>query len=242
MIFRWAIYGDAIKNVELLHYSIASFKKQFGENHQYIVFTDYPGLVADADVRQIIDNSPLYVSSVAPWKKWYPSFRLDINQIEFFIDYDVFLVKYPKEIALFLGDPTKKFAILDEFKGKRWQHGVMRKKSSGLTPFVNSGFFIQKAGCDISKDFTEEFEWWKQNIKPEEHTHHDEQGSLAIALTKHLNELYILPKDKYMLIGKTENANILNLDVVTLFHAVYPDHPAFYRLRSELKRNPVGSQ
>jgi len=221
MIFRWCIYGEAVKNIELLKCSISSFRKHFGNSHQYIVYTD-SDISVDVEVRKITNDSPLYVISEAPWMKWYPRFRLDINQTEFFIDYDVFLVKYPTEIDLFLSS-EKHFAILDEFKGRKWQHGAMHRSGS---PYINSGFFIQKAGYDITPDFMQEFEQWKDVKEP---THHDEQGSLANALSKHLDELYILPKDKYMLIGKTENANLESLDGVILFHAVYPDHPAFYK-------------
>ena len=237
MIFRWCIYGEAIKNIELLQYSINSFRKYFGDEHRYVVYTDNEQFVSEkvnAEVRQIYHDSLFYVVSEAPWMKWYPSARLNLSQTEFYIDYDVFLVKYPTEIDEFLSNPKFKFAILDEFKGKRWQHGIMYKYAPVGTPYVNSGFFIQKAGHDISYDFIKQLSWWKENIKKEEHTHHDEQGSLAIALSKHLDELYILPKDKYILIGKTENANLTDLKDVTLFHAVYPDHPAFYKFKNEL--------
>jgi hypothetical protein len=211
MIFRWSMYGDAINNIELLQYSIESFRKHFGNDHKYIVYTDNQDAVAEkvnAEVRQIYKDSLFYIKSEAPWMKWYPTARLSITQTEFYIDYDVFLVKYPKEIDEFLANPKLKFAILDEFKGKRWQHGIMYKFAPAGTPYINSGFFIQKAGQDISYDFIQQLKWWKENIKPQEHTHHDEQGCLAIALTKHLNELYVLPKDKYMLIGKTENSHL----------------------------------
>lgn len=246
MIFRWSIWGNYIsKNIELLHHSILSFKKYFKNNHQYIIYTDNPQLVSeqldtDADIRKFPSNknAQFCITSKATWLKWCPSSRLDINQTEFFIDSDVFLLKYPKEIDLFLSDPKLKFAIMDEFLGQSWQHGAMRKKAIPDTPFVNAGFFIQKVGCDISSDLIEEFEWWKKNIKYTERTHHDEQGSLAIALTKYLKngELYILPKDKYILIGENENTNIENLDDITLFHAVYPDHPAFYKFKDYLDK------
>jgi len=56
---------------------------------------------------------------------------------------------------------------------------------------------------------------------------------LAVALTKYLvkGELFILPKKKYMLISETSNAGIENLDNVTLFHATYPTHLAFYKFK-----------
>jgi hypothetical protein len=246
MIFRWSIWGDHIsKNIELLRYSILSFKKQIGSNHQYVVYTDNAEYVKKyldktIDVRQFpADRNSLFcVTSKATWLKWCPSARIDINQTEFFIDSDVFLLKYPKEIDAFLSNPNKKFAIMDEFFGQSWQHGVMHKRATSDTPYVNAGFFVQKAGCDISDGLTKEFHWWQDNIKDNEQTHHDEQGALAVALTKHLvdGELYIFPKDKYMLIGPNENKDIENLENVTLFHAVYPDHPAFNKFKNFLDK------
>lgn len=244
MIFRWSIWGKHIeKNIELLRYSILTFKKQFGDNHQYVVYADNPEYVASSvdpivDVRQFPASGDFCVSSKATWLKWCPSSRLNINQTEFYIDSDVFLLKYPKEIDSFLSYPKKKFAIMDEFFGQTWQYGAMCKKATPSTPFVNAGFFVQKAGCDISEDLTREFNWWKENIKDVERTHHDEQGALAIALTKYLSndELLILPKETYMLIGENENTDIENLTAVTLFHAVYPDHPAFYKFKNILDK------
>lgn len=246
MIFRWSIWGDYIfKNIELLRYSILSFKKQFGNNHQYIVYTDNAKYVEEylnkaIDIRQFptSENSLFCVTSKATWLKWCPSSRLDINQTEFFVDSDVFLLKYPEEINTFISNPNMKFAIMDEFLGQSWQHGTMNKRANPETPFVNAGFFVQKAGYDISPDLIKEFEWWKENIKKGEQTHHDEQGALAIALTKYSKrgELYVLPKDKYILIGENENTDIENLNDITLLHAVYPNHPAFYKFKDYISR------
>lgn len=246
MIFRWSIWGDHIsKNIELFRYSVLSFKKQFGNDHQYVVYTDNVGYISEyldktIDIRQFpTDEDSLFcISSKATWLKWCPSSRLDINQTEFYIDSDVFLLKYPKEIDLFVSNPNMKFAIMDEFLGQSWQHGAMSKKATSETPFVNAGFFVQKAGHDVSDDLIKEFGWWKKNIKNNEQTHHDEQGALAIALTKYFTsgELYVLPKDTYMLMGENENTDIDGLEDVTLFHAVYPDHPAFYKFKHFLDK------
>lgn len=255
MIFRWSIWGEHIlKNIELLHYSVLSFKKQFGDNHQYIIYTDDAEFVSSrlgigADVRQFPSggDSQFCLISNATWMKWCPASRLDISQDEFYIDSDVFLLKYPNEVDNILSNPKIKFAIMDEFLGQPYQHGAMHKKATPNTPFVNAGFFIQKAGQDISNDLAREFDWWQKNIKHNEQTHHDEQGALAVALTDYLvnGELVILPKERYMLISETSNAGIENLDNVTLFHATYPTHPAFYKfkhilnglLHEELKLN-----
>lgn len=244
MIFRWSIWGEHIsKNTELLRYSIFSFRKQFGNNHQYIVYTDNVDLAsrqldAGIDVREFPagDSSRFCITSKATWRKWCPSPRLDVAQDEFFIDSDVFLLKYPDEINFVLSNQQIKFAVMDEFLGKPYQHGAMHKKATPCTPFINAGFFMQKAGYDISADLLKEFEWWQKNIKHSEQTHHDEQGALAVALTKYLvnGELFILPKKKYMLISETSNPDIESLDNVTLFHATYPTHPAFYRFKHVL--------
>jgi len=241
MIFRWSIWGGhVLKNIELIRYSIFSFKKQFGNDHQYIVYTDNPDFVlkqldAGISVRRFPPKtgSQFCVTSKATWLKWCPSPRIDIKQDEFYIDSDVFLLKYPEEVDVFLLNPKMKFAILDEFWGQPYQHGVMHKKATSDTPFINAGFFIQKAGNDISGDLAKEFSWWRENIKNDEQTHHDEQGALAIALTKHLmnGELFIFPKEKYMQTSETSNPHIENVDNVTLFHATYPTHPAFYKFK-----------
>lgn len=245
MIFRWSIWGDALsENIEMLSYSIRTFQKQFGKNHQYIVYSDDAHFVSKrltifgVDIRPFPPerHSPFCVLSKATWLKWCPSSRLDIHQDEFYVDADVFLVKNPEEIHAFLSNPKMKFAILDEFCGQSWQHGAMSRRATSNTPFVNAGLFVQKAGQDISDDLMREFNWWQKNITFEEQTHHDEQGALAVALTQYLKngELLVLPKESYAIISETSNVGIENLDRVTLFHATYPTHPAFYRFKSVL--------
>ena len=246
MIFRWSIWGEhTFKNTELLKYSILSFRHQFGDNHKYIVYTDNMNAVTNKlkDIADVFDfnlsiKNQYNIQSRATWMKWCPKAKLHLNQTEIYVDSDVFLLKYPKEIIDFISNPVYKFAIMDEFYGQSWQHGAMQKKASQDTPFVNAGLFIQKAGHSISDKLFIEFEWWKKNIIQGAQTHHDEQGALAIALTDYFKkgELYILPKDKYILIGPNENQNIENLDQITLFHAVYPDHPAFYKFKGVLDK------
>ena len=244
MIFRWSIWDEHLQtNIELLRYSILSFKKQFGNGHQYIIYTDdcsalEESLNTEVDMRAFPSDrhSPFRVHSKATWLKWGPSPRLDVNQVEFFVDSDVFLLKYPKEIDALLSNQKTKFIIMDEFFGQPYQHGVMRKKATTDTPFVNAGFFVQKVGYDISSDLVKELEWWHKNTTDSEQTHHDEQGALAVALTKYFvnGELSILPKDRYMIISETSNVGIENLDTATLFHATYPTHPAFYKFKHVL--------
>lgn len=238
MIFRWSIWGEKVNNSVMLSYSISSFRKWFGIGHSYIVYTDdrdfvYKQINSLAEVFQFPndENTLFNIYSKATWLKWCPNSRLDINQTEFYIDSDVFLLKYPVEIVSFLNSDKLKFAILDEFKGESWQHGSMKRKALPSTPFVNAGLFIQKTSFDITPELLSEFYWWKENIKKVEQTHHDEQGALAIALTKYLlnDEVLILPKEKYALISNEQNADIENLDDITLFHSTYPDHPAFYK-------------
>src|SRR5688572_26635154 len=149
MIFRWALWGIKQDNCEMIRYSIESFRKWFGKDQQYIVFTDDRNLVSKqlaglADVHQFPNdkNTLFNIQSKATWLKWCPNSRLDINQTEFYIDSDVFLLKYPTEVFSFLSNEKQKFAVLDEFKGESWQHGAMKKKALPETPFINAGFFI----------------------------------------------------------------------------------------------------
>lgn len=245
MIFRWSIWGpNKEKSLELLKYSVLSFKKQFGKSHRYIIYTDSPHELVGkfskiAEVLDFDNSSNEYdVDSITTWRKWCPTARIDISETEFYIDSDVFLLKYPKEVDEFINNSKLKFGILDEFRGQSWQHGAMRKRGVKEAPFVNAGFIIQKAGYSISSDLLKEKKWWEENISKEEQKHHDEQGCLAIVLTKYLKdgELYIFPKDKYMLIGPNENKDIGSLENVIMFHAVYPDHPAFYKFRNVLDK------
>lgn len=244
MIFRWSIWGtDTKQKAELLKYSILTFKHHFGNEHDYVVCTDDVNVITEivgnlANVIGFNENikSIYNIESKATWKKWCPRVRLDINQIEIYIDSDVFLLKHPFEIENLIANSKVKFAILDEYLGQPWQHGAMKQKATSNTPFINAGMFIQKVGCDISIELEKELAWWKENIPLSEQTHHDEQGALAIALTPYLvtGELSILPKDKYMLIGPNENKDIENIETITLFHAVYPEHPAFYKFKFHL--------
>lgn len=246
MIFRWSIWGGGLsRNLELLRYSILSFKKQFGSEHQYVVYTDDANFVAAqlnkaAHVQSFPDvgQSPFCIESKATWRKWCPSPRLDVNKTEIYVDSDVFLLKYPEEIASFIADSKTKFAVLDEFLGEPWQHGAMQKRATANTPLINAGLFIQKAGYDITHDLLGELNWWQSNILTDEQTHHDEQGALRLALAKYAaaGELCILPKNRYLIIGENENTEIENLEAIILFHAVYPEHPAFYKFKHILDR------
>lgn len=246
MIFRWSIWGeDKEKRTELLTYSIRSFRHHFGNGHNYVVAADdvesMRHLISSlADMIEFHEYGPSVfdVDSKATWRKWCPRARLDVQKDEVYIDSDVFLLKHPVEIDALIADPKFKFAVMDEFLGQPWQHGAMNRKAPLDKLFINAGVFIQKAGWDITPDLVREFEWWKNNIRKEEQTHHDEQGALAIALKPYWEkgELLILPKDKYVLIGPNENNHISSFSDVTMFHAVYPEHPAFYRFRKHLDR------
>lgn len=246
MIFRWSIWGTSkSKNLELLKYSILSFKFYFGDKHDYFVFTDDTKTLKEsigniANISSFCEGGEcIYnIESKATWKKWCPRVRLHTSETEIHIDSDVFLVNYPSEIDQLIAQPKVKFAILDEFLGQPWQFGAMKRKATSKTPFVNAGLFIQKAGYDISTDLESEFSWWKENILSSEQTHHDEQGALAIALSPYhvSGELKILPKDKYMLIGPNENTEVESIESLTLFHAVYPEHPAFYKFKFHLNK------
>jgi hypothetical protein len=244
MIFRWTLWGKD-KNLDMLKYSVDSFIACFGKSHRYILYTDN---VKEIDISFIGDleiynfneskNNIFNIESKATWKKWYPKPRIDIEQTEVYIDSDVFMVEYPKELDQFIKNEKYKFAIMDEFNGQAWQHGAMEKKNVKDAPFVNAGLFIQKAGFDITEDLLTEYKWWKNNVSQDEQTHHDEQGALAIALTKYnkRGELFILPKDKYPLISDHENKDLDTLDEIVVFHATWPEHPAFYRFKDYLNK------
>jgi len=244
MIFRWTLWGEN-KNLDMLKYSIDSFIACFGEKHRYILHTDNAKEIDVSFIGNIeiynfneSENNIFNIESKATWKKWCPKPRIDIKQTEVYVDSDVFMARYPTEFDDFIENDKYKFAIMDEFNGQAWQHGAMQKKNSKDAPFVNAGLFIQKAGFDITEDLLIEYKWWKDNISQDEQTHHDEQGALAIALTKYNDkgELFILPKDKYPLISDHENKDLDTLDEIVAFHATWPEHPAFYRFKDYLNK------
>ncbi len=244
MIFRWALWGGN-KNLDMLKHSIDSFIACFGKNHRYILYTDSVkeidiSFIGDLEIYNFnkYENNIFNFESRATWKKWCPAPRIDINQTEVYVDSDVFMVGQPKEFYDFIENDKYKFAVMDEFRGQDWQHGAMQKKKARDAPFINAGLFIQKAGFDITEDLLSELRWWKDNISLNEQTHHDEQGALAIALTKYNNkgELYVLPKDKYPLISNHENKDLSTLDGVIAFHATWTEHPAFYKFKDYLAK------
>jgi hypothetical protein len=51
-----------------------------------------------------------------------------------------------------------------------------------------------------------------------------------------VHELTIFPKETYMLIGENENNLKKSIEDITLFHAVYPEHPAFYKFKDYLNQ------
>jgi hypothetical protein len=242
MIFRWSLWGNNPKNIEMLFYSISSFRTFFGTDHEYIVYTDNEKNIDEsinkiAAVRIFPADCIFNIKSKPTWMKWCAGPRLDPHTTEFYVDMDVFLVKYPTEIMDFLHNDQYKFAILDEVKGEPWQHGSMQRKDTEHTPYVNAGLFVQKAGYDITDDFVDEYKWWQHNIPVDEHTHFDEQGALALALERYVqnDEVCILPKDKYSLFSKELNTHIQTLEQITLFHSMGSDREAFYRFLPELR-------
>ena len=86
MIFRWSIWcQNKEKNLELLKYSVLSFKKQFGKNHRYIIYTDSPHELVDklGNIAEVVDfnssNNEYGVDSITTWRKWRPTARINIS-------------------------------------------------------------------------------------------------------------------------------------------------------------------
>ena len=243
MIFRWSSWGNKSQLDTLLYYSISSFQHFFGfENHKYLLFTDdisghSESLLGLVEVNLFSDfTSPFNIESRATWRKWIPSLRIDINQAECYVDSDVFLLKPPKEIFDFLENKTVKFCILDEFEGDGWQHGCFEKYPTETKLYINAGLFIQNSGADITENLLPLFDWWQSNVPNDMHSHHDEQGALATALTSYYlrNQLTVLPKEKYMIVSKYQNSDLRDLSNVTLLHSTYPNHPAFFKFKDDI--------
>src|SRR5690349_11168833 len=104
MLFRWSIWGDKPRTLEMLRYSIATFRATFGGCAEYRVYTDEPLEVATAvgDLASTLayDEHPTVtfdVDSPATWRKWCPAVRVTEHQTEVYVDSDVFIVGDPVE-------------------------------------------------------------------------------------------------------------------------------------------------
>lgn len=246
MLLRWSIWGRSVNNdIEMLRDSIRSFRKHIGNEASYIVHTDEPSIVSPfigniAEVRSYWQNDETIFSyfGKATWAKWCPNARLVPGETEVLIDSDVFLVQKPLELTDFKNKyPRDAYLLLQEKTGKHWQRGIFAKRIDRAMPFINAGLIVQGPDANISNDIEEQYTWWDSNRTLLTETFHDEQGALTAALiaAQRHGRLFLLPKDKYIIVSPLSNAGLTDLNGVILFHATHPEHPAYHKLRWLLK-------
>ena len=104
ILFRWSIWGDKRKLLELLVCSVDTFRRAFGVHARYVVCTDEPAEIS-ALMHACVEIMPyaneevgFYVETKSMWRKWCPWPRLDRTCHEFYVDADVFIVSTPTEL------------------------------------------------------------------------------------------------------------------------------------------------
>jgi hypothetical protein len=244
IIFRWSIWGDKRPVLELLSYSINTFKHAFRNTARYVVCTDEPAALAlaiDTGVDVLPYDSvprPLFsIDSRATWKKWCPTPRLDSTSIEFYVDSDVFLVGEPVELRRFISAPSgPPYLALREAPGSPHKVGRFSSRILEGIPPINTGFLGQRAGFNITKELLDEFRWWEENIPKEQRESHDDQGAVVAILSRYylIGLLELLPQERYMVVSPTSNRHVQQLKGVAAIHTTHSNHPGFERFRRQI--------
>jgi hypothetical protein len=245
ILFRWSVWGDKRQLVETLPYSVGTFRRAFGDDAQYIVFTDEPHelkeLLEDAaDVRPYGDGekSPFNLDVKPTWRKWRPTPRIAPDCTEFYVDADVFLVADPVELRRFSADPSaRSFVVFREAVGVSARVGRFGSRILEGMPPINTGFLGQKAGVDITRELLRELRWWHDSVPPEHQTFFDDQGAVVAVLARHylIDQVELLCQDRYCIVSPTSNSHLQNLDGVAAIHTTHPTHPAFHRFRDDIE-------
>ncbi len=244
MLFRWSIWGEKKQNLEMLLYSISSFRIYFGNSARYVVYTDEPSEVSNrlgctTEVYSYNTHSSrcFDISSIATWRKWCPVVRLVPGKIEFYVDSDIFIVGQPNEILGFCaGVSGNRFMTMQESIAARWCFGRFDSRVSICSPPINAGLIGQQPQADLTFNLLNEFRWWQENITPEEATFHDEQGAVVAALFPYITEglVDLLSTERYRIVSPRSNSDLNELSNVALIHTTYPDHPGFHKFRTLL--------
>jgi hypothetical protein len=242
VLFRWSAWNLSRRSCELLQYSVASFRRAFGSNARYVIFTDEPLALSDHAKSGIeilaYDAFPNRefddIGSVTPWRKWCPTPRFAPGTSELFVDSDVFLVSDPAELREFLcgsDSSATGYLAMQESLPERWTLGRFESRVPLDVPPVNAGVIGQRGDADIGPALRRQYEWWQQNVAVSSATPHDEQGALVALLTTVRNRLSLLPENRYRIISPRSNASVRDAAGLALVHATYPDHPAFETFR-----------
>ncbi len=241
-VFRWAAWQPTKTLSFMLDFSVASFRRWFGEQHRYVVFTNDPGLLqsyrrTEYEIRRIDERGAAFNDGRATWKKWAPVARLDRSRVEFRIDADIFLLKPSAELERFCeGRSAYRFVSTQEEFSEPWPYGNFAARLSNPRTPINAGFIGQVAGADLTADLEAAYRVWRNGVAEKDIRYHDEQGAVAYALQRHIEagDVLLLDPMRYRVVCPLNNPPVGSLAGITLLHAAYPDHPAFYRFLPEL--------
>jgi hypothetical protein len=253
MLIRWSIWKVTPASCEMLRYSIASFRRAFGTQAKYVVWTDAPDSLSsligsDAELRgyNSFPRRHFDVVSTAPWRKWCPTPRLTPGEPELLVDSDVFLLAKPEELIEFLHPRSPSdagYLTLQEALPERWTLGHLAPRVPADAPPVNAGLVAQRGDADLTDALLKEFHWWQMNIPAAASSLHDEQGAVVAALCAERHRLSLLPEAKYRIVSPRSNPHVTEPNGMALVHATYPDHPGFSTFRSAIQRYiDIGTQ
>jgi hypothetical protein len=245
MILRWAIWDYDDSAVEMLNHSIGTFRAYFGDSARYVVCTNDPvnlpeKLLFPAEVMAFsLDPESLYMERRGgAWRKWAPIPRLDFTDYEIRIDADIFLLKEPVELKEFCQGNGTQFIVTTEEFDAVWQYGNYLDQLPPNFVHINAGLVGQAPYADLSDGLYEAFKWWQDKL-PEDQIHsHDEQGAIALVLESFaaLDQVTYLPTETYRVVCPLNEPPVESTDGITLMHATYPDHPAFYEFKREIAK------
>jgi hypothetical protein len=240
-LFRWSLWNPNDASIAMLEQSIGTFRRFFGDEARYVVYTDAPAaldgrLRADAAVLPYTIPGAEYIDPRATWLKWAPRFRHDVEFTEFRIDADIFLLDEPTELREFIAGDGSDFLATQEEYIEQWPYGNFGARlSEGFAP-VNAGLVAQRAGCDLSAEIRQAYQWWSAHVMEQEVLYHDEQGAVCWVLQRHVQagRVRLLDPARYRIVCPTNAVPVETLDGLIAMHAAYPDHPAFYKFLREI--------
>lgn len=237
-IFRWAVWNIDELRFAMLKSSIQSVKYFYGSDVEYVVFTDEPMLLTSslsglAHVRHLGASDPKVLCSPSTWRKWLPSIRLDPCSVEIYLDIDYFLVARPVVLDEFISGRRGKFLVANEDFSGNQPYGIFVDRIGSKFVAVNAGLLGQHVGCSLERDYLSEMHWWHKQERQTASLYHDEQGAIAFALQRHIQEgsATILDKSKYPMINSSNLDEFRDLSEICGFHATEHEHPAYWKLR-----------
>lgn len=261
VVFRWTLWRPTPLFLTMLGHSIGTFK-HFFPDAEFVVCTDEPGLVTRelATAATVMDfNTPgaEYLDDRATWMKWAPHMRLAPEATEFFVDADFFLLSEPTELREFIAGDGHDYLAVQEQADETWPYGafglriedelapnatpeVQEKKpylrpENGFAP-INGGLLGQRAGCDLSSQFREQYRWWSSHVETHEVEYYDEQGAVMWTLRPHVRagRVRLLDPYRYRIVCPNDAVPVESVEGMAGMHATFPERPAFRRFLPEI--------